>query len=108
MLNVLDFLLKINDQDCYTVQHKVMRRQCEALKNNVKCLLDPINILNSSSGTSSVVLPASHGLGRGEECGAEGGGGLRASQAEFGIFLEYLLLNLRLCRGGYSLLPNRE
>ncbi len=26
-----------------------MRHQCEALKNNVKCLLDPINILNSSS-----------------------------------------------------------
>ena len=34
-------------------------------------------------GTSSVVLPASHGLGRVEECG-----GVEASQAEFGIFLE--------------------
>ncbi len=30
-----------------------MRRQCEALKNNVKCLLDPINILNSSSSLVS-------------------------------------------------------
>ena len=30
-------------------------------------------------GTSSVVLPASHGLGRVEECG-----GVEASQAEFG------------------------
>jgi len=34
-------------------------------------------------GTSSVVLPASHGLGRVEECGE-----VEASQAEFGIFLE--------------------
>jgi hypothetical protein len=41
-------------------------------------------------GTSSVVLPASHGLGRVEECGE-----VEASQAEFGIFLEYLLLNPR-------------
>ncbi len=58
-------------------------------------------------GTSSVVLPASHGLGRGEGCGG-GGVGLSASQAELGIFLEYLLLNLRctfLCT--YSVKCNR-
>jgi hypothetical protein len=44
-----NFYLKITDHDCNTVYLKLMRHQCEALKNNVKCLLDPINILNSSS-----------------------------------------------------------
>jgi hypothetical protein len=40
-----------------------MRRQCEALKNIVKCPLDPINILNSSSSSIR--------LGSGSRCELE-------------------------------------
>jgi hypothetical protein len=46
--------LRVMRRQCEAIKNivkclKSMRRQCEAIKNTVKCLLDPINILNSSS-----------------------------------------------------------
>ncbi len=54
--------LRLMRRQCEAIKNivkclKSMRRQCEAIKNTVKCLLDPINILNSSSSIFSRLFP---------------------------------------------------
>ncbi len=56
--------LRLMRRQCEAIKNivkclKSMRRQCEAIKNTVKCLLDPINILNSSSRDSCFTCDSS-------------------------------------------------